>query len=280
MFLNIRQLEKKLCNPFLIVVFFLVVSVNFNSVQSTELTPDVLIEEFQRYVPIYLQPPPEVVLAYANHLNQVLDKSKIHLLSPQYIVLVDRNPKIQVALIFFGGTTLEAWQLIGATSVSTGLPGRFDHFLTPLGVFEHSLNNLDFRAEGTKNEFGFRGYGNKGMRVYDFGWVKEPQGWGSKKMAVMRLQMHATDPDLAEHLLGVRRSKGCIRIPSGMNTFIDHFALLDADYDAAIMTGSHFWVMLPDRSPTANPGRYLVVIDSASKVRPNWALPPKRNQKS
>jgi hypothetical protein len=39
----------------------------------------------------------------------------------------------------------------------------------PLGVFEHSLDNPDFRAEGTRNEFGICGCGRKVVRVYDFG---------------------------------------------------------------------------------------------------------------
>ena len=63
---------------------------------------------------------------------------------------------------FFGG---------GAAPVSTGLPGCCEHFLTPLGVFDHSLANPDFRAEGTKNKLGFRGYGRKGLRIYDPGGV-------------------------------------------------------------------------------------------------------------
>jgi len=55
------------------------------------------------------------------------------------------------------GSSEVAWRLVGAAPVSTGLPGRFEHFTTPLGVFEHSLANPDFRAEGTKNQFGIRG---------------------------------------------------------------------------------------------------------------------------
>ena len=46
----------------------------------------------------------------------------------------------------------------------------------------------------------------------------------------MRLQMHATDADRLEPLLGSARSKGCIRIPASLNRLLDHFGLLDADY--------------------------------------------------
>jgi hypothetical protein len=115
------------------------------------------------------------------------------------------------------------------------------------------------------------GYGVQGMRIYDFGWVIEPQTWGQKKLSQMRLQMHATDPGLAENLLGMRRSKGCIRIPASLNRFIDHYGLLDADYEDAIQArGAQFWVLRKDRNPVNTPGRFLVVIDSAMKTRPSW----------
>ena len=44
---------------------------------------------------------------------------------------------------------------------------------------KHSLANMDFRAEGTFNDNGIRGYGRKGMRVFDFGWVVSERGWGT-----------------------------------------------------------------------------------------------------
>lgn len=37
----------------------------------------------------------------------------------------------------------------------------------------------------------------------------------------MRLQMHATTPTSPERLLGRRHFKGCIRIPSTFNVFVD-----------------------------------------------------------
>ena len=52
------------------------------------------------------------------------------------------------------------------------------------------------RAEGTRNALGIRGYGERGMRVYDFGWVMGDRGWGTGGRSAMRLQMHATDPSL------------------------------------------------------------------------------------
>jgi len=239
-----------------------------------DLSPADLRAEFSKKVTSHLNLPPETVVSYANALNEGLRNSDSSLDSPQYVVLVDRNPNVQAVMLFWGDSS-DGWQLIGAAPVSTGLPGNFDHFLTPLGVFNHSLDNPDFRAEGTKNEFGFKGYGEKGLRVYDFGWVEENRGWGSGEKMLMRLQMHATDPDLAENLLGIPRSKGCIRIPAAMNEFIDKYGLLDFDYDAAVQRGVHFWVLRNDRIPTSTPGRYLLVIQSHADTRPFWSPLPK-----
>lgn len=233
-----------------------------------------LAAEFSRQVSPRLLPPKNVQISYAQGLQNALELAGIKVATPQYVVLVDRNPYVQAVFLYFGSTQA-GWIFIGASPASTGLPGEFDHFLTPLGVFEHSLANLDFRAEGTKNEFGFRGYGEKGMRVYDFGWVKLEQGWGKRRMSEMRLQMHTTDPQLAEPLLGIPRSKGCIRIPATLNDFIDRYGLLDADYVLAQEQGRRFWVMRQDRTPVKDAGRYLIVIHSVGFTRAPWSPFPK-----
>jgi hypothetical protein len=191
----------------------------------------------------------------------------------QYVVLVDRNANVQALMIYWRDPE-GSFHFIGASPVATGVPGQYDHFLTPLGVFDHSIENLDFRAEGTFNELGIRGYGLKGMRVYDFGWQKGTRAWGKGGESMMRLQMHATDPDRLEPLLGVRHSKGCIRIPASLNTFIDHYGLLDADYERAIAAGEtfeSFWMLSPSREATPWSGRYLVIVDSNRPSRPEWA---------
>ena len=161
-------------------------------------------------------------------LQLALDSESVPAANQQFIVLVDRDPAVQALLVYWG-STVQGWALVGAAPVSTGLPGRYDHFATPLGVYEHSMMNPDFRAEGTKNELGIRGYGRKGSRIYDFGWVTAPRGWGEGGESPMRLQMHSTDPDRLEGRLGTARSKGCIRIPTALNEFIDRHGLLDAD---------------------------------------------------
>jgi hypothetical protein len=78
----------------------------------------------------------------------------------EFIVLVDRDPNVQAGMIFW--IAPGSFSFIGASPVSTGKPGRFEHFTTPTGVFPHALDNPDFRALGTKNQFGIRGYGDQG----------------------------------------------------------------------------------------------------------------------
>jgi hypothetical protein len=160
---------------------------------------------------------------------------------------------------------------VGGSPVSTGRPGAYEHFPTPLGVFPHSIDHLDFRAEGTRNEFGIRGYGVKGARVFDFGWVVGERTWGRGGLSPMRLQMHATDPDLLEPRLGAAASSGCIRISASFNQFVDKYGVLDADYEAAMERGVPFWMLRKDRTPTPWSGRYLVVVESERTRRPVWA---------
>lgn len=206
----------------------------------------------------------------AQLLQAALAEANLDALGAQYVLMVDRSPNVQALFVFLllpsGG-----WQWIGASPVSTGKVGSFDHFRTPLGVFAHTLDNPDFRAEGTFNENHVRGYGARGMRVFDFGWVMAERGWGAGGWSPMRLQMHATDPDLLEPRLGRPESKGCIRIPASLNVYLDRHGLLDADYEQALAHGEALWVMRADRKPIRWPGRYLVLIDSGASVRPDWA---------
>lgn len=227
--------------------------------------------EVDRRLPV----PPDVQRRYAERLRDALADAQAGAPLPaQHVVLVDRNVNVQALLLYHLGPDGEI-RFIGASPVSTGSAGRFDHFLTPLGVFAHSLDNPDFRAEGTVNENGIRGYGERGLRVFDFGWVVSDRTWGAGGRSPMRLQMHATDPVYLEPRLGRADSKGCIRIAASLNRFIDRYGILDADYAAALARGERPWVLRDDRMPVADPGRYLVVIDTAVPKRPAWAQPPR-----
>jgi hypothetical protein len=236
-------------------------------------TPAELAQAYVARVDRRLEVPADEVVRYAQLAEEALARAYIRLEQAQYLAVVDRDPAVQALLLFWrsaGGR----YELVGASPVSTGSPGSFDHFATPQGVFAHGPWNPDFRAEGTFNSNGIRGYGLKGMRVYDFGWQRAPKGWGDGAVMEMRLQMHATDPDALEPRLGSAQSKGCVRIPGSLNRLLDHFGVLDAEYERAAREGHPQWVLDPARDPGVDSGRYLVVVDSAREERPPWSPAP------
>jgi hypothetical protein len=76
-------------------------------------------------------------------------------------------------------------------------------------------------------------------------------------------------------LLGIRHSKGCVRIPGSLDRFLDHHGILDADYEAYAEAGNPVHVLESDRVVTPWAGRYVVVIDSGAKTRPAWSPLPR-----
>lgn len=236
-------------------------------------SPDDVAAWFAREVNMRLGVPSDEQSAYAKRLNEALVYGGLVDLPAQYFVLVDRSPRVQAVFVYWRASNGDG-QFIGAAPVSTGRPGAFDYFTTPLGVFDHTPDHGDFRAEGTRNKLGVRGYGVKGMRVFDFGWVLGERGWGPPGKSPMRLQMHATDPDLLEPQLGVIHSKGCVRIPATLNGFIDRYGLLDAGYELKAGSGARVWVLRAERTPVPFAGRYLVVVDSGRQSRPAWSPLP------
>lgn len=235
-----------------------------------------LVPAFQREVDRRLDPPQEAQAHYAQLLEAALASSGIPIMTSQYVLVLDRNPFVQAIFVYWLDVQVSSDRLrfIGASPASTGRPGAFDYFITPLGVFAHTLRNKDYRAAGTRNKLGIRGLGRKGMRVYDFGWAMGERGWGRGGLSPMRLLLHATDPDYLEPQLGMAMSKGCIRIPASLVDFIDRYGLLDADYEQALAEGRKLWMIRTDRTPTPWPGRYLVIVDSYSMERPAWSPEP------
>ncbi len=222
-----------------------------------------------------LQVPASEVQRYGALAQQALRAAGVDPLLPQYLVLVDRSPQVQALLLLWLAPQAEP-VLIGASPVSTGRTGEYDYFETPTGVFEHNPAHHDFRSEGTPNEFGVRGFGAQGLRVFDFGWQPGRRGWGAGGTSAMRLLLHATDPELLEPLLGSVQSKGCIRAPATLIRLLDKYGPLDADYEAAARGGEPLWVLAPQRTPVAGAGRYLVIVDSGRRERPAWAPRPTR----
>lgn len=188
---------------------------------------------------------------------------------PQLLVVVDRNPRVQGLAVVMAAPDSD-WKVVGAARVSTGSTGRFDHYVTPRGVFHVTDAILGFRAEGTQNENGIRGLGAKGLRVWDFGWQRARKGWpeavGKPDSTPIRLMMHATDPDKLEQRIGQPASQGCIRVPTALNRFLDLHGVLDAEYERVAATDIRFRaLLLPDRTPSPLAGNTLVVVDSAAR---------------
>jgi len=248
----------------------------FVHANAVEPDSDAVVEwsaRFAREVDHRLDVPLAAQQQYVLLLRQALAEANLPDPAAQAFLLVDRSAQVQAAFIVLR-TGAGGWYWVGATAVSTGKTGSFEHFLTPLGVFAHSLDNPDFRAEGTFNKNHIRGYGVRGMRVFDFGWQTAARGWGAGGTSKMRLQMHATDPQMLEPHLGRVASEGCIRIPATLNVFLDGHGILDADYEQAQASGKVQWVLKRDRQTIAWPGRYMVIVDSKTIDRPPWSPLP------
>ncbi len=206
----------------------------------------------------------------AQRASTLLDGAGQTIEAPQLLIVVDRNPARQMLYLFVaqpGGpprSGRDNFALVGAAHISTGQSGRRDHYITPIGVFPHTEAILDFRAAGTYNENHVRGLGVSGMRVWDFGWQWALKGWHTDgEGGDIRLQMHATDPDLLERRLGHPASEGCVRLSAALNRFLDKHGVLDADIERAAFNDIRYNALLrPDRTPSILAGRLLVVIDS------------------
>jgi hypothetical protein len=151
---------------------------------------------------------------------------------PQTLLVVDRAPSVQRLWVVVATPDGSPWSVIGTVRVSTGKPGRKEHFKTPVGVFVNTPNILGYRALGTRNKYGIRGIGQKGMRVWDFGWQTTEDWRTPGAVASVRLEMHATDPTFLEGRLGRPDSEACIRVPDRFNQFLDRFGLIDAQLTA------------------------------------------------
>jgi len=254
-------------------MIFLCVCAQADPAYPNEDAPARWTERFVREVDHRLDVPLDDRQRYILLLQRSLAEARLPAPSAQAFVLVDRSTQIQAAMVILR-TPTAGWHWVGAAAVSTGKTGSFDHFLSPLGVFAHTPDNPDFRADGTFNKNHIRGYGLRGRRVFDFGWQLAERGWGDGGTSRMRLQMHATDPRILESRLGRVASEGCVRIPATLNVFLDAHGLLDADYDLALAGGKALRVLEQHRDIFPWPGRYLVIVDSHTVHRPPWSPPP------
>lgn len=183
----------------------------------------------------------------------------------QYFIVVDSSFKKQNLLLAFWDAQTQSFQLSPTmTKVSTGRTGSIHHFITPTGWVEQVPENGTYRAMGTKNENGIRGYGVKGLRIWDFGWQHAYTGWLKKpELREIRMQMHATDPQFLEPRLGHPASAGCIRLSAETNRFLDSHSIIDRK----IENSSQSWVLKKDRTPVDNEGSFVLVVNTDKPVK-------------
>lgn len=221
----------------------IIISQYFFLAEATEISEPTAnpLSEIQKLADIFrqevstFQPEEDYVAAVKKDIAQKINAAVDLCFVSQYFVYADRNEKRQNVLVGFWDEKKEAVEIIGWSKCSTGNPkhGKDYHF-TPIGIFANTTENVGYRAQGTKNSLGWRGFGAKGSRVWDFGWQKTHKPIkGKLQERTIRLLMHATDPDGGEKRLGGVDSKGCVRISAKLNKFLDVYGIIDANYEAA-----------------------------------------------
>jgi len=264
-------MRKKILYPFIPAILLLSVSAKIDPIEEDKnpvekrMSFDCLLEiekmqsEFKKNVDSmtleedYLK----FIMADAREIILNIDGSK----ESQFFVYADRNLARQIALVCFFDSAAGKIAIIGADKISTGNPERKGYFPTPTGVFENRVENPSYRALGTKNQKGWMGLGVKNSRVWDFGWQETVKN--DQKFEI-RLLMHATDPVFGEKKLGEVDSKGCVRISARLNEFLDHYGILDKNYEENKHLRKVSWLLAADREPTVLAGKYLLIGDSGN----------------
>jgi hypothetical protein len=190
----------------------------------------------EREVPRFILLTPQSQAAVIGRTARAIETAGIVIDQPQLLLAVDRNPAVQEMHLVLARPDGERWEVIGGSHVSTGKPGRREHFKTPIGVFLNDGSILGYRAQGTYNENHIRGLGVQGMRVWDFGWQTTDNWHTEGTMTQIRLEMHATDPDVLEPRIGRPDSEGCVRVPTALNRFLEHYGIIDADLERVAVT--------------------------------------------
>ncbi len=101
---------------------------------------------------VLLPDAPALTHAAMTAAQAMMHRADLSIDSLQAILVVDRSPMVQrlwVTVAAPGGGPLE---VLGSVHVSTGKPGRKEHFRTPVGVFANNADILGYRAMGTYNE--------------------------------------------------------------------------------------------------------------------------------
>lgn len=191
-----------------------------------------------------------------------LEDSKLNKNYSQYFLIVDSSNEKQNLFLAFWDKEINDFSISNHyQKISSGKNNLKQHFITPTGWLEQNKENGSYRALGTKNSNGIRGNGIKNMRVWDFGWQQAYTGWlKNPELRDIRMQMHATDPDFLEQKLGTPASKGCIRVSTELNKFIDENRILDKNLSEI----NHF-SLSKAKNYVIEQGSLLLVINTDEK---------------
>lgn len=196
---------------------------------AAQASPEELAPAYRAQVDRVLDVPPDEVRRYAALAEAALQSSGALPPAPQYLLVVDRDPWVQAALLLWRSAP-GAYGLVGASPVSTGRSGGADNYATPVGAFKRA--GPDSRSTGVADEQGIRWWGTEGMRIDDFGWHAVPPGWGEGKATRMQLLVHSVDTEALERRLGSAQTSGTIWIPSSLNHLLDRYRV---QYDLAVV---------------------------------------------
>ena len=233
--------------------------------KATRADVDALMEDMRNSLGATLLPDaPPLTRAALAAARTMMERAHSEPDTLQVILVVDRSPKVQRLWVTVGVPGTATLEPLGSVHVSTGKPGRKEHFRTPVGVFTNGAGILGYRAQGTYNENHIRGIGVRGMRVWDFGWQTTDDWRTRHALMAVRMEMHATDPSVLEPRLGRWDSEGCIRIPSRFNSFLDRSGLIDAKEWEAAREDRRFAALLPKHVvPSRLAGQTVVVVDTS-----------------
>ena len=215
-------------------------------------TPHELRQAYRREVRRRLEVPRDEVRLYGSVAELQLFSTRQELVAPQYLLMVDCNPHVQAALLFWR-LLAGSYELVGASPVSTGEAA--DPPRAVRGLFEAA----GFAGgESACAQSPSRLCRSGDLRVYDFGW---PRNHGRARAGDLRVQVRGADGAAAQRL-GSPCAEDCILLPASLVAFLDEYGVLDEG------SGRPQRHVLPFR------GRHLLVVDSEREERPEWSPPP------
>lgn len=218
-------------------------------------TPHELREQYRREVSPRLAMPADEVRLYGGIAELQLYNVGHALVAPQYLLVIDGNPYVQAAMLFWR-LLPGSYELVGASPVSTSAPTA-DGPGTVQGLFEQEP---DDKVDASC----VRSCGRGRQRIYDFDRQPPNQGLAARGASDLRVQVRGADRR-AQHRLGAPSPDGCILLPASLISFLDEYGILD---DAA--PGRVQRHVLPYR------GRHLMLVDSEREERPEWSPAPRR----